>query len=49
MSLYLELAKSQIQKIEVDIIEQLKGFMPRIKQQTALMDGFSIVKIFSEN
>lgn len=47
MSLYLELAKSQIKGTEIEIIAQLKEIMPRIKQQIALMDGFRIVKIFS--
>lgn len=31
------------------MIEQLKSVMPRIKEQSALMDGFRIAKIFSES
>lgn len=49
MGLYLELCKAQIKEIELTILEQLKMYMPRIKQQTALMDGFRISKIFYEN
>ena len=32
----------------MNIIEQLKSIMPRIQQQSALMDGFRITKIYSE-
>jgi|JI10StandDraft_1071094.scaffolds.fasta_scaffold758146_1 hypothetical protein len=32
----------------MSLIDQLKIFMPRIKQQGALMDGFRIVKILSD-
>lgn len=35
-------------EIELTIVEQLKHCMPRIKQQTPLMDGFRILKIFSQ-
>lgn len=49
MGLYLELSKSHIKEIELNIIEQLKGIMPRIEEQSALMDGFRIAKIFSES
>lgn len=50
LGLYEELAKSKMQKdIELAIIQQLKGIMPRIRQQNALMDGFRIVKILSDS
>lgn len=50
MGLYEELAKSKnhSKEIELSLIEQLKMIMPRVKQQSALMDGFRIVKILSE-